>query len=204
MFTVEKNFFSIFPIPLFFLEAVPKETKNWSQIAFLKQFCSCSSLKIAWLKVLMGANLKRQSGNTHIKKKEMSSHGRVLYFILYFALSVVILTWFTTTFTLIQATAASCDEIWYCCLSLVYSVRRWWLWMDAVASVCLCGFRNDFSEGAVTTDSGSAFHVSTILLLKLLLLISLRSSSLRLCPLVGLSLENVNLVYLYLLRLFYL
>ena len=53
-------------------------------------------------------------------------------------------------------------------------------------------------------NSGSAFHVSTILLLKLLLLISLRSSSLRLCPLVGLSLENVNLVYLYLLRLFYL
>ena len=86
---------------------------------------------------------------------------------LYFALSVVILTWFTATFTLIQATAASCDEIWYCCLSLVYLVWRWWLWMDAVASVCLCGFWNDFSEGAVTTDSGSAFHVSTILLLKL-------------------------------------
>ena len=48
------------------------------------------------------------------------------------------------------------------------------------------------------------FHVSMILLLKLLLLISLRSSSLKLCPLVGLSLENVNLVYPYLLRLFYL
>ena len=30
---------------------------------------------------------------------------------LYFALSVVILTWFSATFTLIQATAAFCDEI---------------------------------------------------------------------------------------------
>ena len=54
-------------------------------------------------------------------------------------------------------------------------------------------------EGAVTTDSGSPFHVSTILLLKLLLQISLRSSSLRLCLLLGLSLEDVNLINLYLL-----
>ena len=32
----------------------------------------------------MRANLKRQSGNTHIKKKDMSSHGSVLYFIFVF------------------------------------------------------------------------------------------------------------------------
>ena len=70
--------------------------------------------------------------------------------------------------------------------------------------IVLCAFWNDFSEGGVTTDSGRAFHVSTIQLLKLLLLISLSSSSLRLCPLVGLSLENVNLVNFYLLRPFYL
>ena len=45
------------------------------------------------LRVLMGANLKLQSGKTHIqKKKKMSSHGHALYFIFAFALSVIILT----------------------------------------------------------------------------------------------------------------
>ena len=37
------------------------------------------------------------------QKEKMGSHGHALYFIFVFALSVIILTLFTATFTLIQA-----------------------------------------------------------------------------------------------------
>ena len=54
---------------------------------------------------------------------------------------------------------------------------------------------NEFSEGAVTINSGSVFHVSPILLLKLLLIIYNRALRLNsLCHVAVLALENVSKV----------